>query len=215
MIQEITSLSQLPSFCEPASWVFLDIDNTLFQTIHDWGSEEWETYLSRTFHSLGLDSPKAETKAALIWQAVQMIAPIQLTSPEIPSVLQQLTDLNIPYFFLTSRPKTLTPLTQKQLSHLGLLGARQIYHVGSTPKGALLSSLFSKKKSGQMILVDDRHTHLEQALSFFQNTQIRFQGLKYTNKRSSYASNPQADLIHRVLMDKQASLLLKKALEIW
>jgi hypothetical protein len=224
-IHEIRSIQELPKYLNPDSHIFLDIDNTLMTTASEFGSEPWERFMIEHFVKEGIPRKEATDRASGLWKAVQTVSDIHFVEDQTQKIFQQLQGR--PIFAITARDPEFIPVTEKQLSHLGLQFSqckapfplepaqysKGVFYCGYVPKGKVLQWYASQHPCSHILMVDDYRSHLEGAVELLS---IPFTGLRYgflDNRKLKYTPCEATRLLSKVFTHPTASHFLKYGIQ--
>lgn len=215
------------------SWVILDLDNTVMESLLELGSDQWFTKLiEHACHHMPENTTSAVALVITIYQAVQHHIQTQAVEPEVVNLIKALQDVGIPVLALTARDHSLIETTFRQLDEIGIdfsknqHGHRPTVSLGNNPKnaatyhggiifcngndkGECLSAFLEKctKHPRHVVMVDDKQKHLSHVRTAVEALQIRFDGLRYglldTKVKNIDMKKAHAQLIH--LKDKLPS----------
>lgn len=202
---EINTFKEVLEHMEEGAHLFLDVDNTLIQPLHDFGSIPWEANLTKRFLALGLSTEEATRRSCAIWRAIQKVSEAKHVEEETQSLLHALKKQGYPLIAITARSTDMIPTTERQLAALEL-PMDFIIHCGDTPKVEyLLSHLGSNKP--KVVFVDDTRGHLDLAAEVLPGHNIPFVGLRYgflDHHVKNYAPDPFSHLLHQAFTHPEA-----------
>ena len=101
MLSKIEEISHVKSSLKNISfdtWVFLDLDNTVMESVLDLGGDQWFSYLMRNAASDSSAEPIIK-----LYYAVQAHIRSQAVEPEIVLMINALQAIGVPVFALTAR----------------------------------------------------------------------------------------------------------------
>lgn len=202
---EINTFKEVLEHLEEGAHLFLDVDNTLIQPIHDFGSIPWEADLNKRFLALGLSEEEACRRSCAIWRAIQKVSAAKPVEEETQALLLALKKQGYPLIAITARSSDMIPTTERQLASLEI-PIDHIIHCGDTPKVEyLLSHLGSNKP--KVVFVDDSRGHLDLAAEILPGHHIPFVGLRYgylDHHVKNYAPDPFSHLLHQAFTHPEA-----------
>jgi hypothetical protein len=200
--QSIRDILKLISF---DSWVLLDLDNTVMESLLELGSDQWFTQLIE--HACQLqpgNTPSAVAEVITIYHAVQHHIRTKAVEPSVVNLIKALQDCGIPVIGLTARDRSLIDTTFRQLDEIGIDFSRNrpshepvielgdnpkntaIYHSGiifcsGNDKGKCFLSLLEKCKPHprHIVMGEDKEKHLIHVRAAAESKGMRFDGLRY------------------------------------
>lgn len=226
-ILEIGSIGEVLPHLDEKTHLFLDVDNTLFTSISEFGSEPWERFMIQHFIREGVPEKEAANRASKIWKAVQIVSEIQFVEPMTQKVVQEMQKLNIPIFAITARDPEFQAVTEAQLASLGLKFseckspfnlegahyANGVFYCSDVPKGKVLKWYSELQPRSRIVMVDDYRSHLETAVELLD---IPFTGLRYgflDSRKSNYSPCEATKLLGKVFTHRDASRFLRIGIE--
>ncbi len=221
MIIEIKQLSEVLRFLTKRTHLFFDLDNTLIEPIHDFGSVQWEKSLNAQFCKRGIPVNEATIYSSMVWRAVNTVNSVKLVEEESIALLK----LIHPDHFIgiaTARSPEVHGTTLRQLQEVGLLFLHDnnypLLHCGELSKAEKLTCYLKEIKTSPelLILVDDTKEHLELAAEEFSQAGIPFIGLRYgylDQKVEAYKPDTFASLFNQIVTHPDATLFLHALFE--
>lgn len=221
-IVEIHSIQEVPQYLDEKTHLFLDLDNTVFTSCSEFGSERWERFMTAHLIQTGISEKEAIDRASHLWKAVQTVSEIQFVENNTHEVLKK---LNNPIFAITARDFTFRSVTEKQLDQLGVQFSectapftlnepdygRGVFYCGYTPKGKVLKWYADHHPGCKIVLVDDILSHLEAAANYLDS----FIGLRYGHldeRKSKYQPCEVTKLLGRLFSHPEASHHLRNGI---
>ncbi|MBF8263083.1 MAG: putative rane protein [Parachlamydiales bacterium] len=234
MIYEIKTILELIPHLDDDCWLFLDLDNTIIESVNEFGSDAWEKSLIQQHLAMGVSEEIAHQRSSLIWSAMQTVSPVRLVQQEIRELFDFIHKKNIPYKFLTARSKAIINTTERQLDFIGIhqsfsepedllfeenkcvVCKGKVIYCSDTSKGSVLQQFFKIKGiiPNKVIFVDDCISHLLNAQSVLESINS-FVGLRYgylDEKMKSYQPDTITEIINQVFLNVEAAELMLKGL---
>ena len=218
-IIEIHSLTEVAQHLSDETHLFLDLDNTLFTSRSEFGSERWERFMIDHFIREGVTEKEAIERASHLWKAVQTVSEIEFVEEQTHEIVQKLRQKGRPLFAITARDFLFRSVTEAQLSQLGLHFSecrapqgpysKGVFYCGHIPKGQILNLYAKKHHPPHIVLVDDYRSHLEAALDVLE---APFTGLRYgflDGRKSSYIPCEITKLFGKIFTHPKASHFLR------
>lgn len=182
------------------TWLLLDLDNTVMESMMELGSDQWFAKLMEYGCQLLPDKEEAINLVILIYQSVQHHVRTKVVEPDIIKIIKALQDIGIPVLALTARDKSLIDTTLGQLDEVGIdfgrnrgshekriqLENEAVYHQGiifcnGNDKGKCLKAFFAKCLGlpAHVVMVDDKAKHVSHVQEAVESLKIRFDGVRY------------------------------------
>lgn len=166
------------------SIVYWDLDNTIFQTKKELGSDEWISHLITIAKSkLGTAFETQLIKA--LYNAVQHFIEIMPVERDTLKIIAFLNHIGVTQRLITARSPALKTLTLKQLTDLDpsmrtWLRSKDIIFCDAQHRGRALfkSHLFSN--NDHIIMIDDKYQNVEAVQAIAQRLHLNFTGFHYT-----------------------------------
>lgn len=206
-IIEIFSITELLNYIkEKECLVVFDIDNTLMESVHQLGSDQWFDRRVNILVTSGIDTVQAVKKAYREWYMIQGIIEFKLVEEKTKSVFDQVKK-STDTIALTTRGFDSSYPTISALNSLGIvfddkpmdssmlffqnegnpaifpgvLFLKGILFTSNTHKGEALFKLLGliKKQPKQVIFINDKLAHLKQVEESSEKRSIPFIGLRY------------------------------------
>lgn len=188
--------------CSFNSWLILDLDNTVYESIGDLGSDQWYTRFFEYAVRVTADHAEAFSLVIAIYDAVQYHISHKAVENHIVGIIRMLQDIGIPVLGLTARSNRISDVTLEQLNEIGIDFARfwgQVYMVlgyidRQTPvfhdgiifcdgldKGKCLSLFLTHAKLSPdaVVMADDKEKHLHSVKAVVENGGGSFVGIRY------------------------------------
>lgn len=115
---QVKSFQEIKKVITPETWVFLDLDNTVFETHQTLGSDHWFDRILQKYFEEHQHWPKALERAVQHWTEVQNHAPMRPVEADTPQMIRELQSNGLPVIGLTARNKQLADRTVRQLSEM-------------------------------------------------------------------------------------------------
>ena len=144
MIYEIKDILELIPHLNCDACVFIDLDETIIEPIHEFGNHAWEKFLIDQHLAKGHTEEIAIQRSCMFWKALQVISSIQLVQPEIKHLFTILTNKNIFYRIVTARSDDMSEVTERQLRSVLGLPNFPVIHCNGLSKGTVLKSHLQK-----------------------------------------------------------------------
>nr|WP_028387605.1 DUF2608 domain-containing protein [Legionella fairfieldensis] len=113
------------------TWLVLDLDNTVMESVLEVGSDQWFTNLVDYAMKVFLDQREATRLALLIYGAVQVHVRTKAVEPGIVKIIKALQDIGIPVFALTARDIAIKQSTIRQMEAIGIDFSRNCINVNN------------------------------------------------------------------------------------
>lgn len=132
------NIREILKHCTYNSWVILDLDNTVFRSLQDLGSDQWYTrFFEYATAQITPDKDEAFILVITVYDAVQHHVsqiPVEL---EIVEIIRRLQDIGVPVLGLTARSSRISQRTLQQLCENGIDFSRcwGNYHFNLAPEG--------------------------------------------------------------------------------
>ena len=219
-VYEIKYLHEVLPLIKKEALIFFDLDNTLLEPVHEFGSIQWEEALVRDYIKKGIPEDEAHKKGSLIWRAVQTIIEIKLVEENTHLLINTLKEKGHLLFGLTARSRDVSSLTAKQLDTLGIefhksghppthlaIGAHYsdgVIHCGDTDKAPSLHAFLNHANlwKDKIVMIDDKRQYLDSAEHFFKALDVDFLGLRYgylDERVAQYTPDFYSELFHKIL----------------
>ncbi len=223
-IREIHSMGEVLGFLEEGTALFFDLDYTILRPVFEFGSDGWESYLAAELKRSGVPEGTAVKRACELWKAVQAVSEIDWVEKETAEVISKARERNVPIFAITARSFDMKPVTQTQLSFLGIqfdtkhsyeragVFAEGVFYCGDLAKGGVLKEFTALHPCSKIVLVDDTAAHLHIAAD---TLEIPFVGLRYGRldaHRKQYAPDIGTEIFGKILRHPLALQFLKNGL---
>lgn len=238
IVIETNDITQTLKHAVADSLYVFDLDNTLIEPPQHLGSDQWVTHMANRLISQGLTVQEAFEQVIPSWMAIHERTEMQLVDPVIPDVLKHLKKKRISYIGLTKREPLISNKTLEQLDRLNIAfnatATLENEHIFDHLKGTLYKkgvifvaagmdkgpSLLAylkklKKMPSQIVVIDDKMSHITNIESAVKPLGISFVGIRYgAVDEKVKAFNPQiADLqmehFRKILSDEEALHLLQ------
>src|SRR5436190_19520144 len=121
LIIESDDFSLIEQFADQDTLVIFDIDNTIARYQHDFGSDEWFSYLVNQKINQGYDHLSAVYTVLPLAYYAHFNLSLILTNIILPSLIRNLIQQNIHVIGLTSRGIYLAERTHEQLTNICII----------------------------------------------------------------------------------------------
>ncbi len=205
-VVEIQKFNEVLDHLDEGTHLFLDVDNTLLQPLHDFGSIPWEANLYKRFLALGLTPEEASRRSCAIWRAIQKVSEVKPVEEETHTLLHRLKEKGYPLVAITARSPDMVATTERQLAALNIPITTAL-HCGNTPKVEWILTHLGGMRPKKVVLVDDVRGHLELAAEVLPVQGIPFVGLRYgflDHHVMNYAPDPFSHLLHQAFTHPEA-----------
>lgn len=166
-------------------WVFIDLDNTLFQARQALGHADWFYHLTQQRMEQGMSHDEAFIDAYPLWIKTQGKCPVIAVEASFIEMIREWQKNGVVVMGLTHRQPSVTESTVKQIASLGLdftltAPSKEIFSLpASTPtlyqqgvlfvgdyekKGQIILSFFDRigKRPQQVLFFDDKKANVEE-----------------------------------------------------
>src|SRR5579872_3167092 len=200
--QSIRDVLNLTTF---GTWVVLDLDNTVIESLFELGSDQWISKLiAYACEKKSENTPSAVEQVIELYTAVQHHLRMKAVEPEVAKLIRALQDIGIPVIGLTARGKSLIDTTHRQLEEIDIDFSRnQQGHsptilLGNQPENTctfqggiifcdgkdkgLCFTAFTKQCSNlptHILMVDDKEKHVSHVGTAATKLGIEFNGIHY------------------------------------
>lgn len=163
--------------------VVFDIDNTILEPVQTLGSDQWFEFLVKKYEGQGQDHAKAILSSQQDWNLVQQKTEVRLVETRTAKLIRKLQFRGITVIALTARPDSLSNVTARQLSSLGV--HIEQYAGYSNPEVVYANGIiFSAGKNKGVILRD-----------FLERLNIQPQRLIFVDDKEKNVSNMDAEFV--------------------
>lgn len=231
---ESARMDDLLPYATAETWVFIDADNTLFESNLQLGSAQWRDHIRKKSIKEGFTSQEAEAILDQFWLFVQPFVPVRAVDPKAPLLIDRLRAAKVPVFVLTAREPIEQQHTQKQIDSIRVdlsndlpekfdlsspqpgLYERGVIYCGDNSKIDALTSFFQQvdKMPKKIIFVDDREEHVKKVERGLEKLGVEFVGIRFSGADERVRSfDPDvADLqfcsLPKIISDEEAKALL-------
>lgn len=184
-IRETHHLREIFVSLQPGDQVFLDLDNTTFESAQMLGGDAWGMDFLERLINKGISLNEAQKQEGKLFDSINAKSAVRLIEKDTPELIAQARARGHQVHALTARRSRLTFVTEQQTKSLGLqyslsenleenaiLGPKTLYRSGiifanGLNKGHALLRFFAatRKPPGRVIIVDDKKSNLEEALA--------------------------------------------------
>jgi hypothetical protein len=189
--------------------LFFDIDNTLFRTITDIGSDEWMRWQDSLLQQYNGNHKYLviNTRTALFeWYRNWMLTSnclTELLEYETPKLLEKYSKMGFKIILITSRHKSLVDITIEQLKrHYDITHFYDnIFFTGGDHKGSYIKKILQTMKNictKKIFFVDDSYVEINNVLLEFYNSEIDVKVMHYVfaQKFKQIFDNIDKDQLH-------------------
>ncbi len=238
-IFESARMEDLLPYVTPETWVFIDGDNTLFESTLHLGSAQWRDHIRKKAISEGYTTQEAEEILDQFWLFVQPFIPVRPVDPKAPALVDRLQKSNISVFVLTAREPIEQKYTQKQIDSIQVhllsdlpeksdlpspqpaLYEHGVIYCGDNSKIDALTAFFQQvgKMPKKIIFVDDREEYVKKVERGVEKLGIEFVGIRFSgaDKRVRSFDGEVADIqfcmLPKIMSDEEAHNILHFAHE--
>lgn len=185
-IQNVKSLLQSKKISFNST-IFWDLDNTVFQSKKELGSDQWFC----GFHHLAKTKLGSHFKMEYMiatYNAVQAHVEATHVEEKTVTIIKYLAAAGIPQGFITARNLDLKTITQNQLSSVGINHKNhQIIYCNGGNKGRILIEQL-RFYPRHVIMIDDKFENVLNIQKALENIDIPFTGFHYEYLRNKVES---------------------------
>jgi FMN phosphatase YigB (HAD superfamily) len=233
-IFESARMEDLLPYATPETWVFIDADNTLFESTVHLGSSQWRDHIRKKAIAEGYTTKEAEEILDQFWLFVQPFIPVRSVDPKAPALIERLQKSNISVFVLTAREPIEQKHTQKQIDSIQVhllsdlpekfelpspqpsLYENGVIYCGDNSKINVLTAFFQQvgKMPKKIIFVDDRGEQVRKVERGAEKLGIEFVGIRFSgaDERVRSFDGQVADIqfcmLPKIMSDEEADNLL-------
>ncbi|MCH9757024.1 MAG: DUF2608 domain-containing protein [Gammaproteobacteria bacterium] len=193
-INHISNIKTALKHINHHTWLVLDLDNTVMESVFELSSDQWFVSLLRHTTTMVSDSNEAMQLVLLIACAVQEHVRTKAVESDTVKIIRALQDIGVPVFALTSRDMAMKQATVRQLDAIGIDFSKNcIPNIDglSHERGIIFCNGKSKGETWQIfieqcstlpqhiVMLDDKKWHLKRMLVVAQQFNINFTGLRY------------------------------------
>jgi Protein of unknown function (DUF2608) len=205
-IREIERMDEIKESINLDTLLIYDLDNTVFEPIGNYGSDQWFYYLSKVYQMDGFSIDESEEKALELWNHTQSHIKVKPVESCIPSFIRDQQSKGIKTIAVTARSPATADVTIKQLTSIDVTfqessikngGSLKIDHPGlngdvlfhdgvlfvgeKNSKGEALVLLLKNLnyRPENVVFVDDRRRHLEAVEKQLIAKKIPYKGFRY------------------------------------
>ena len=208
-IKEIDSMDSVGTSITSNTLLIYDIDNTVFEPVGNYGSDQWFYYLHKVYRMDGYSEEEAEEKALKLWNNTQHSISVRPVENSIPNLIKDQQQRGIKVIAMTARTKEMAAITLKQLESIDvnfeqssilidsiveieresspilrsdILFSNGVLFVGEkNGKGDVLLLLLESLnyRPDNVVFVDDRLKHLIGTEKALSTISVPFQGFRY------------------------------------
>ena len=159
-IIESNKITDVLNYITPKSLVLFDIDNTLIESIHEFGGHAWFLFMVERFKEQGLQEPVAIKKSSATFTQMQDVLTFKTVESETITVLDQLKTKNIKAMAVTARWIALAQSTFRHLESLKISFHNNVLHdeemslgeISGFSKGILFTGDENEKLKGEFLI---------------------------------------------------------------
>ncbi len=238
LITETNDMAHVLTYVKEGTLFVFDLDNTLIEPVQHLGSDQWFSHHLQQYLNEGLPMDEALLVAIQDLIAIQHRSDIRFVDPSIPQFLLELQQSHVSMIGLTKRNPALVNRTIDQLSQLQIdfsttsdvqsplsfqelndtIFQNGIIFVGhGIEKGPALNAFLAnlKEMPKQIVMIDDRMSHVENVAHAAEALHIPFVGIRYggadekVQQFDSKISDLQWEYFGRILSDEEALHLMQ------
>lgn len=120
VIVESNRINDVFNHVEEETLIAFDIDNTLIDTVQNFGGYAWSLNVTKRLQDKGFDFPVALLKSYNILAQILEFVDFKVIEPETSSVIKKLREKNIFSMALTARMHSMADSTKRALSNVGI-----------------------------------------------------------------------------------------------
>lgn len=204
------------------TWLILDLDNTVMESISELGSDQWFTAMRDQACLVLQDTSTAAQLSLSIYLAVQKFIHTKPVEENVVKIIQTLQAIGLPIIALTARSESIIEDTIRQLQAIEIdfsktapaIDSGQFpYHKGiifcsGRDKGKAWQSIMAQSSNypKHIVMLDDHARHLERMSQALQekSPKTAFTGLKYRflDSKVSLFNMKKADVQLAMLREK-------------
>lgn len=200
-IKETKTLKSLLEHATHQTLILVDLDNTLFESVSQFGSYEWMSHRISSALSKGEPLEAVLDRIVPPWENMQHKIKTRLIEEKVPSWIDQLQKSGSFVLGLTGRSKTLAEHTREQLKTYQISFTKDLVHdafnnmhpemihsegtllIGyKNSKGDALRLLFDQLNTEitKVVFIDDQRRYLDQVQAVLQKLPLEFVGFHFT-----------------------------------
>lgn len=205
-IREIERMDEIEESINCDTLLIYDLDNTVFEPVGNYGSDQWFYYLFKVYQMDGYSLAESEEKALELWNHTQSHIKVKPVESCIPTFIRDQQSKGIKTIAVTARSPATADVTIKQLTSIDVTfqessikngGSLKIDHPGlngdvlfhdgvlfvgeKNSKGEALILLLKNLnyRPQNVVFVDDRRRHLEAVEKQLIAKKIPYKGFRY------------------------------------
>jgi phosphoglycolate phosphatase-like HAD superfamily hydrolase len=205
-IREIERMDEIKESINLDTLLIYDLDNTVFEPVGNYGSDQWFYYLSKVYQMDGFSIEESEEKALELWNHTQSHIKVKPVESCIPTFIKDQQSKGVKTIAVTARSPATADVTIKQLTSIDVTfqessikngGSLKIDHPGlngdvlfhdgvlfvgeKNSKGEALILLLKNLnyRPENVVFVDDRRRHLEAVEKQLIAKKIPYKGFRY------------------------------------
>jgi hypothetical protein len=165
-IRDVTRMADVFLAVDADTLVVFDLDNTVIESVGDWGSDQWYDHLVEYFRTLH-PAEEAVAKGLKLWADAQHTTEVNPVESVTPSLIREAQTKGTRMIGLTARPDTIDGRTADQLKSIGVdfsANGGTVLAIGpSASKGRALVEYLSRleRRPKKVIFVDDKHHYVK------------------------------------------------------
>ena len=117
-IEEIVTMDTVQTSINNETLVIYDVDNTIFEPVGNYGSDQWFFYLNKVYQRDGFSPEEAEEKALELWNRTQYLIKVKPVEQNIPTLIKQQQSKGLKVIAMTARTGDVSEITMKQLQSI-------------------------------------------------------------------------------------------------
>ena len=119
-IEEIVTMDAVQASINGNTLVIFDVDNTIFEPVGNFGSDQWFFYLNKVYQMDGFSPEEAEEKALELWNRTQYTIKVKPVERNIPNLIKQQQSKGVKVIAMTARTGEVAAITMKQLQSINV-----------------------------------------------------------------------------------------------
>lgn len=202
-IIEASTFEIVFDYLKEGALLVLDLDNTLIESVYQYGSFQWGNHLVRSALQKGSPMDQALDEVMPLWEYAQQLIEIKPIESSIFQWLNQVNELRTSTIALTGRSPQIAPITLEQLQKHGFCFSnwshiekrfqevkienvyleKGVLFVGPrNNKGKVLKQFlhWQEKSFSQIIFLDDQISYLKQVEEIASELNLPYVGIRYS-----------------------------------
>lgn len=205
-ITEIDRMEDIRDSINSGTLLIYDIDNTIFEPVGNYGSDQWFYYLHKVYQMDGFCREESEEKALDLWNHTQSLIKVRPVEPCTPNLIKDHQAMGVKIIAMTARTPSIADVTMGQLKSIDVnfadstisnTGTMRLIHSSCVGDLLFIDGVFfvgEKNSKGDslmlllqalnytpenVVFVDDRLRHLEAVEKNLKSREIPFKGYRY------------------------------------